>query len=146
MLIKELEDMMALVGALPREDQLRCVQALWSCVEEWEERYQEPHLSDDEWAELKRQRAKAKRERDELRAFEEMGMNIEARSGFVESFDRNKGYGYIQMEDGERALLHITCLRAGGYRDANVGAQVEFMALRRAKGWQAFRILLLAAG
>ena len=50
------------------------------------------------------------------------------------------------MDDGERALLHITCLRAGGYRDANVGAQVEFMALRRAKGWQAFRILLLAAG
>jgi CspA family cold shock protein len=74
-----------------------------------------------------------------------MRIAVEARSGVVESFDRTKGYGYILMEDGDRALLHITCLRAGGYRRADIGASVEFQAIRRRnRGWQAFRILSLA--
>ena len=144
MLIKELEDMLVLVRELPREVQLMCVQALWSHVEEWEERLQDPGLSDAEWADHKRQRALANRAREELRHFKEMGINTETRSGTVQSFDHKKGCGYVQMEDGERALLHITCLRASGYRHATVGARVEFVALRRERGWQAFRILSLA--
>ena len=144
MLIKELEDVLVLVGELPREDQVKCAQALRSHVDEWEERQQQPHLSDAEWVQLKAERAAAGRAREELREFEEMGMAIEARSGIVENFDQRKGYGFIVMEDGERALLHITCLRAGGYRGAHAGAHVEFQAMRRPHGWQAFRILSLS--
>ena len=144
MLIKELEDMLVLVKDLPSEEQLKCVQSLWRHVDEWEARQQEPGLSDPEWANLQSQRAEAARVREENRALEELGYKVEPRSGVVASFDRKKGYGYIEMEDGERALLHVTCLRACGYRHARVGAWVEFTVLRRPHGWQAFRILSLA--
>ena len=134
MLVKELEDLLVLVRELPREDQLKCARALWSHVEEWEERQQEPELSDTEWQELQAQHAETRRHpREELRVFEGMGCRSpEPRSGIVESFDRTKGYGYIRMEDDERALLHITCLRASGYQNGPVGANIEFMAVRRA--------------
>jgi cold shock CspA family protein len=144
MLIKELEDMLVLVRQLPRADQLKCVQALWSHVVEWEERQQEPHLSDAEWRALQTERAAAQRVREELRQFDDMGISIEPRSGIVASFDGKKGYGYIEMDGGERALLHVTCLRASGYRHAKKGASIEFLAMRRTRGWQAFRILSLA--
>ena len=144
MLIKELEDLLVLVRDLPREAQLKCAQTLWSHLDEWEERQQHPHLSDSEWDRLKSERTAAEEVRQELQEFAEMGVAIENRSGIVESFDRTRGYGYILMEDGERALLHITCLRAGGHRDARVGARVEFQAMRRTRGWQAFRILSLS--
>jgi cold shock CspA family protein len=143
MLIKELEDILVLVRELPREYQLKCVQALWPHVEEWEQRQQEPNLSDAEWNELHTERAAAQRRREEIRDLEDCGIIVEPRSGIIESFDRKKGYGYIRMEDGERALLHVTCLRASGYRHARAGERVEFEALRRPKGWQAFRILSL---
>ena len=144
MLIKELKDMLALVAELPSDTQLQCAQALFTYVEEWEERQQEPHLSDAEWADLKAHRAEARRRRDDLRNFADMGLEAEPRSGVVESYDDKKGYGYILMENEDRALLHVTCLRACGYRHARVGAHVEFLAVHRTKGWQAFRILSLA--
>lgn len=59
MLIKELEDVLALVNELPRKDQLKCAQALMTRVEEWEERQQHPHLSDVEWRRLKSERVVA---------------------------------------------------------------------------------------
>jgi len=143
MLIKELEDMLLLVAQLPRDQQLKCVQALWPIVEEWEARMQERDLSDAAWEQLNAERAEAQRLRDDLRGFAKMGFDAEARSGIVETYDSKKGYGYIRMEDDERALLHVTCLRACGYRDAPVGAHIEFLALHRPKGWQAFRVLSL---
>ena len=143
MLIKELEDMLVLVGELPRENQMQCARALLTHVEEWEERQQEANLSGAEWNALQEQRTRRLRLHEELRELEDVGINIEPRSGIVESYDRTKGYGYIQMEDGERALLHVTCLRANGFRHAHAGARIEFMAMRRPRGWQAFRVLSL---
>jgi len=143
MLIKELEDILILVKDLPRAEQLKCVRALWLKLDEWEQRQQEPRLSDSEWSALRAKRDAAARKRAELQELEESGITIEPRSGVVESFDDKKGYGYISMEDGHRALLHITCLRASGYKRASAGARVEFLAIHRARGWQAFRILSL---
>lgn len=58
-------------------------------------------------------------------------MDVEARSGVVETFDCSKGYGCIEMEDGERALLHITCLRGCGYREASEGRQCRVSGIAR---------------
>ena len=146
MLIKEFEDMLELIKQLPSERQLKCARTIWLHVEEWEERQQHPHLSDAEFEELQSQRAAERHLRDEARELEECGMDVEPRSGVVETFDRNTGQGLIRMEDGEQALLHIACLRACGYRHANEGASVEFLALRRSSGWQAYRILMLTPG
>ena len=47
------------------------------------------------------------------------------------------------MDNDEQALLHVTCLRACGYKGARVGVHIEFLAVHRLNGWQAFRILSL---
>ena len=71
---------------------------------------------------------------------------VETREGTVESFDEKKGLGFIDCSDGERALLHITVLRAAGITEAVlVGSHISFEALRRPTGIQAFRILKIRA-
>ena len=67
--------------------------------------------------------------------------------GAIKWFDASKGYGFIvpdgQAEgvQGEDVLLHVTCLRAGGYQTAYQGARVHCQVLKRPRGLQAFRIL-----
>lgn len=65
-------------------------------------------------------------------------------AGSIKWFDAAKGYGFIAPDDGSaEILLHVTCLRAGGYQTAPQGARVVCEVLRRPKGAQAFRILHL---
>ena len=61
-------------------------------------------------------------------------------TGTVESFDPKKGYGYIRCDGRETVLLHVTCLRASGYRNVTPGSSVRFQAIEHPKGWMAFRI------
>lgn len=62
--------------------------------------------------------------------------------GRIKWFDASKGYGFIVPEGGgEDILLHVTCLRAGGFQTALEGARVICEVLRRPKGIQAMRIL-----
>ena len=63
-------------------------------------------------------------------------------AGAIKWFDASKGYGFIVPDDmPEDVLLHVTCLRVGGYQTAYEGARVVCEVLRRPKGMQAFRIL-----
>src|SRR5689334_687946 len=63
-------------------------------------------------------------------------------AGTIKWFDASKGYGFIIPDNGlNDVLLHVTCLRAGGYQTAYEGARVHCEVLRRDKGMQAFRIL-----
>jgi CspA family cold shock protein len=62
--------------------------------------------------------------------------------GAIKWFDVSKGYGFIVPDNGlADVLLHVTCLRAGGYQTALQGARVRCEVLRRRLGMQAFRIL-----
>jgi len=63
--------------------------------------------------------------------------------GSIKWFDASKGYGFIIPDEagGEDILLHVTCLRAGGYQTAYEGARVHCQVLKRPRGLQAFRIL-----
>lgn len=74
---------------------------------------------------------------------DELDLPVEELTGVVESFDPEKGHGFIRCEDGKLIMLHITCLRANGYRSAEPGSSVRFEAIERSKGWLAFRILTL---
>ena len=63
-------------------------------------------------------------------------------AGMIKWFDASKGYGFIIPDNGlTDILLHVTCLRAGGYQTAYEGARVHCEVLKRDKGMQAFRIL-----
>ena len=63
-------------------------------------------------------------------------------AGSIKWFDASKGYGFIVPDNGlPDVLLHVTCLRAGGYPTAYEGARVHCQVMARPKGMQAFRIL-----
>jgi cold shock protein len=64
--------------------------------------------------------------------------------GFIKWFDVAKGFGFIIPDDGgPDVLLHVTCLKRGGYEAAHEGARIVVEAVRRTRGFQAFRVLLL---
>lgn len=63
-------------------------------------------------------------------------------AGMIKWFDASKGYGFILAdEDLPDILLHVTCLRAGGFQTAYEGARVHCEVQRRPRGMQVFRIL-----
>lgn len=67
-------------------------------------------------------------------------------SGQVKWFDAHKGYGFITPSgpDGEGdILLHQTCVRQSGFKQAFEGASVVCEAVKGPRGMQASRILSL---
>ncbi len=63
-------------------------------------------------------------------------------TGTVKWFDTTKGYGFIVPQDGSAdVLLHMSCLKQAGLDAAREGATVECEAVKRAKGFQALRVL-----
>lgn len=80
--------------------------------------------------------------RKELLRQSEGALEVIEISGAIKWFDVSKGYGFIVPDNGmPDVLLHVTCLRAGGYQTAHEGARVHTQVLVRPRGMQAFRIL-----
>jgi cold shock protein len=72
---------------------------------------------------------------------EEITPDVFEVSGSVKWFDPSKGYGFILPdEDLPDVLLHVTCLRRGGFQTAYEGARVVCEIARSPKGLQAVRI------
>jgi cold shock protein len=77
---------------------------------------------------------------DELN--EEAPVDLIEVTGVIKWFDASKGYGFIVPDGGlPDVLLHVTCLRRGGFQTAYEGARVVCEALNRPKGLQAFRVV-----
>ncbi len=65
-------------------------------------------------------------------------------SGRIKWFDVAKGFGFIVPDNGlPDVLLHVTCLRRDGFASANEGARIVVEAVRRSRGFQAFRVVSL---
>ncbi len=72
---------------------------------------------------------------------EETAPDVFEVSGSVKWFDPSKGYGFIVPdEDFPDVLLHVTCLRRGGFQTALEGARTVCEVVRSPKGLQAVRI------
>jgi cold shock protein len=62
-------------------------------------------------------------------------------SGLVKWFDPSKGYGFIVPDENlPDVLLHVTCLRRGGFQTACEGSRVVCEVAKSSKGLQAVRI------
>src|SRR6476619_3237155 len=74
---------------------------------------------------------------------EEATVDVFEVSGSIKWFDASKGYGFIVPDEDHLpdVLLHVTCLRRGGFQTAYEGARVVCEALNRSKGLQAFRVV-----
>lgn len=60
-------------------------------------------------------------------------------TGSVKWFNSEKGYGFIQQEDGADVFVHYSAIEMAGYRNLEEGQAVEFEITEGPKG-------LLAAG
>jgi cold shock protein len=55
-------------------------------------------------------------------------------TGSVKWFNSEKGYGFIQQEDGADVFVHYSAIEMSGYRNLEEGQQVEFEITEGPKG------------
>ncbi|MBS1251939.1 MAG: putative cold shock protein A [Anaerolineales bacterium] len=64
-------------------------------------------------------------------------------TGKVKWFSRQKGYGFIQPEDGEDVFVHHSDIRGDGFKNLEEGERVEFTLGSSPKGPQATDVVQL---
>ncbi len=60
--------------------------------------------------------------------------------GTVKWFNEQKGYGFIQTEEGEDCFVHFSEIQAEGFKTLHEGQNVEFTITQGAKGPQATQV------
>jgi len=63
--------------------------------------------------------------------------------GKVKWFSAEKGFGFIEREDGSDVFVHFSALQMEGFKTLNEGAEVEFEVVEGAKGPQAANVSLV---
>ncbi|MFW6048714.1 MAG: cold-shock protein [Candidatus Bipolaricaulota bacterium] len=61
-------------------------------------------------------------------------------TGTVKWFDDDKGFGFIEQEDGEDAFVHYSEISGEGYRSLEEGQEVEFEIEQGDKGPKAVSV------
>lgn len=60
--------------------------------------------------------------------------------GTVKWFNNDKGYGFIEAEDGEDVFVHFTGIVADGFKTLTEGQQVSFEVIEGNRGPQAANV------
>ncbi|MGI6163507.1 MAG: cold shock domain-containing protein [Bacillota bacterium] len=60
--------------------------------------------------------------------------------GTVKWFNAQKGYGFIQRDDGPDVFVHYSAIKTEGFRTLNEGDLVEFDIVEGPKGLQAANV------
>jgi CspA family cold shock protein len=61
--------------------------------------------------------------------------------GKVKWFNTQKGYGFIEMDDGKDIFVHHSEIQGSGYRSLDEGQRVEFEVRQGPKGEQAVNVV-----
>ncbi|HPT82964.1 MAG TPA: cold shock domain-containing protein [Limnochordia bacterium] len=64
-------------------------------------------------------------------------------TGKVKWFSAEKGYGFIECEDGEDVFVHFTAIQGSGFRTLNEGEEVSFDIVQGDRGPQAANVVRL---
>ena len=60
--------------------------------------------------------------------------------GTVKWFSNEKGYGFIEREEGDDVFVHFTAINMEGYKTLTEGQRVEFEVVQGDKGLQAANV------
>ena len=60
--------------------------------------------------------------------------------GHVKWFDKTKGFGFIEQEDGDDVFLHFSEIQSEGFKVLIEGQAVRFSIQQGAKGLQASNV------
>jgi CspA family cold shock protein len=63
--------------------------------------------------------------------------------GKVKWFNAEKGYGFIEREDGDDVFVHFSAIQAEGFKSLEEGQNVEFEIVEGARGPQAANVVKL---
>lgn len=63
--------------------------------------------------------------------------------GTVKWFSNEKGFGFIEREDGDDVFVHFSQIAADGYKSLEQGQRVEFEITDGPKGLQAAEVRTL---
>ena len=66
-------------------------------------------------------------------------------TGKVKWFSQEKGYGFIQQDDGADVFVHHSQIQSTGFRTLNEGERVEFDVIEEPKGLKAQNVTRLDA-
>ena len=64
--------------------------------------------------------------------------------GIVKMFNKEKGYGFIEREDGDDVFVHFSAIQDEGFKTLNEGQAVEFDIVEGARGPQASNVVKTA--
>lgn len=64
-------------------------------------------------------------------------------SGTVKWFNNEKGYGFIEQEDGEDVFVHYSSIESDGFKKLISGQKVEFDIIQNDRGVQASNVKAL---
>ena len=60
--------------------------------------------------------------------------------GTVKWFSNEKGYGFIEREEGDDVFVHFSAINMEGYKSLTEGQRVEFEIVQGDKGLQAANV------
>ncbi|CAH1222639.1 Cold shock protein CspB [Paenibacillus plantiphilus] len=63
--------------------------------------------------------------------------------GTVKWFNAEKGYGFIQVENGEDVFVHFSAIQGDGFKSLDEGQEVEFEVTEGNRGAQAANVVKL---
>ncbi|MEH7458225.1 cold shock protein CspC [Bacillus sp. JJ1127] len=63
--------------------------------------------------------------------------------GRVKWFNAEKGFGFIEREDGDDVFVHFSAIQQDGYKSLEEGQKVEFDIVDGSRGPQAANVVKL---
>ena len=64
-------------------------------------------------------------------------------TGKVKWFNEQKGYGFIEKEEGEDVFVHFSAVQEDGFKNLQEGQEVEFEVVEGDRGPQAANVVKL---
>lgn len=68
---------------------------------------------------------------------------MEGMQGKVKWFNAEKGFGFIERENGDDVFVHFSAIQTDGYKSLDEGQEVEFDIVEGARGPQAANVVKL---